>query len=61
MSSFATQKAINIVKEAEKRIKYKFEEIDDICEYNTFKVLSAMQNHRLSLRHFIIIHIIIFK
>lgn len=52
MSSFATQKAINIVKEAEKRIKYKFEEIDDICEYNTFKVLSAMQNHRLSLRHF---------
>ena len=52
MSSFATQKAINIVKEAEKRIKYKFEEIDDICEYNTFKVLSTMQNHRLSLRHF---------
>ncbi|MCR2032320.1 methionine gamma-lyase family protein [Anaerofustis stercorihominis] len=52
MSSFAAQKAINIVKEAEKRIKYKFEEIDDICEYNTFKVLSAMQNHRLSLRHF---------
>ena len=52
MSSFAAEKAINIVKEAEKRIKYKFEEIDDICEYNTFKVLSAMQNHRLSLRHF---------
>ena len=31
MSSFAGEKAINIVKEAEKRIKYKFEEIDDIC------------------------------
>ena len=52
MSSFAGEKAINIVKEAEKRIKYKFEEIDDICEYNTYKVLNAMQNHRLSLRHF---------
>ncbi|EDS72724.1 methionine gamma-lyase family protein [Anaerofustis stercorihominis] len=52
MSSFAGEKAINIVKEAEKRIKYKFEEIDDICEYNIYKVLNAMQNHRLSLRHF---------
>ena len=52
MSNFASKEAFEIVKEAEKRIEYKFKEIDDICEYNQFKVLNAMQNNRLSLRHF---------
>ncbi len=52
MSEFASEKAIKIVKEAEKQVEYKFKEIDEICEYNQFKVLSAMQKYRLALRHF---------
>lgn len=52
MSEFASEKAIKIVKDAEKQVEYKFKEIDEICEYNQFKVLSAMQKYRLSLRHF---------
>ncbi|MGN8913598.1 aminotransferase class I/II-fold pyridoxal phosphate-dependent enzyme [Anaerofustis butyriciformans] len=52
MSEFASEKAIKIVKDAEKQVEYKFKEIDEICEYNQFKVLSAMQKYRLALRHF---------
>lgn len=52
MSEFASEKAIKIVKDAEKKVEYKFKEIDEICEYNQFKVLSAMQKYRLALRHF---------
>ena len=31
----------NLVNEAEKQVKDQFEKIDDICEYNTQKVLEA--------------------
>lgn len=52
MNNFASDKAINLVNEAEKTILYKFREIDKICEYNQLKVLNAMQENKLSVRHF---------
>ena len=42
----------NLVNEAEKQVKEQFDKIDDICEYNTQKVLEAFQKNELSEIHF---------
>ena len=52
MSEFIGEKARKAVLDAEDKVKGRFRKIDEIAEYNQIKVLSAMQKHRLSLRHF---------
>ena len=44
MSEFASEKAIKIVKEAEKQVEYKFKEIDEICEYNQLRFYQQCKN-----------------
>ena len=39
-------------KEREKELKERFEEIDEICEYNSVKVLHALQQNHISEIHF---------
>jgi len=46
------QKHYNIVKQAELDLKEKFAEIDEICEFNSMKVLSSFQKFELSDSHF---------
>lgn len=43
---------INYVKEKIKSIKYRFDEIDEIAEYNQYKVLNAFKNNKLSATDF---------
>ncbi len=38
--------------ETEKVLKGKFDEIDQICEYNSMKVLHAFQHHQIAMNHF---------
>lgn len=46
------QKIINICNKAEERVQQQFKSIDEIREFNQYKVLAAMQNNRLSEIHF---------
>jgi len=46
------ENVINYVENIEDEIKEEFKAIDDISSYNQLKVLSAMQEHRLSNNHF---------
>ncbi len=46
------ESALKIVDKAEESIKDRFKEIDKVCECNQYKVLKAMQDNRLALRHF---------
>ena len=41
-----------IISEAEETLKDKFNEFQDICDFNSEKVLKAFQNNRLSENHF---------
>ena len=41
-----------IISEAEEKLKDKFNEFQDICDFNSEKVLKAFQNNRLSENHF---------
>lgn len=43
---------INIVKEAENNLQSEFKKIEDICEYNSLKVLSAFKKYNVSEIHF---------
>lgn len=45
-------KIINLSKKIEDDIKPIFEKIDEICEYNSLKVLSAFHNNKISEVHF---------
>lgn len=47
-----SDKVLELSKKAEKDVKNIFEEIDEICEYNTLKVLKAFQDNHISEIHF---------
>mgnify|MGYP004481669245 FL=1 len=38
------ERVVELVKESESKVKYRFESIDEIAEYNTLKVVKAMQD-----------------
>ena len=42
----------NTTKQEEKKIKKELSEVDQICSYNSFKVLKAFQNNKVSEVHF---------
>lgn len=46
------EKTWNLIEQEEKNIKNQLNEIDKICEYNSFKVLKAFQNNKVSEVHF---------
>ena len=43
---------VNMVKEAENNLVDEFKKIDEICEYNSLKVLSAFKKYNVSEVHF---------
>lgn len=47
-----SEKVVELSKKVEKDVEQQFREIDEICEYNTAKVLRAMQKHNISDMHF---------
>ena len=47
-----SDKAKNLVLKAEKSLTEEFKKIDEICEYNSLKVLNAFWNNKLSEAHF---------
>ena len=47
-----SDKIIELAEETEKNVKSIFDEIDDVCEYNTLKVLKAFQDNNISDMHF---------
>ena len=47
-----SDKIINLANEVEKEIKPVFEKINEVCEYNSLKVLMAFQNNNISDMHF---------
>lgn len=46
------EKVVELSKKVEKDVEQQFKEIDEVCEYNTAKVLSAMQKYNISDMHF---------
>ena len=46
------EKIIKLVNDSEKELDKEFEKIDEICEYNSLKVLNAFWNNKLSEVHF---------
>lgn len=46
------EKIIKLVKDSEKELDEEFKKIDEICEYNSLKVLNAFWNNKLSEAHF---------
>ena len=46
------KKVIKLVKESEHELQQKYQEIDEICEYNSLKVLKAFQDNKVSEIHF---------
>lgn len=46
------EKIIKIVNDSEKELDKEFKKIDEICEYNSLKVLNAFWNNKLSEAHF---------
>lgn len=46
------QKIIKLVNDSEKELDKEFKKIDEICEYNSLKVLNAFWNNKLSEAHF---------
>ena len=47
-----SDKIINLANEVEKEIKPVFDKINEVCEYNSLKVLMAFQNNNISDMHF---------
>lgn len=45
------EEVFKIINEAEEELKDKFKEIDDISEYNQYKVIRALQKNRVSEMH----------
>ena len=46
------EKIIKLVNDSEKELDKEFKKIDEICEYNSLKVLNAFWNNKLSESHF---------
>ena len=46
------EKIIKLVNDSEKELDKEFKKIDEICEYNSLKVLNAFWNNKLSETHF---------
>ena len=46
------EKIIKLVNDSEKELDIEFKKIDEICEYNSLKVLNAFWNNKLSEAHF---------
>ena len=46
------EKIIKLVNDSEKDLDEEFKKIDEICEYNSLKVLNAFWNNKLSEAHF---------
>lgn len=46
------EKIIKLVNNSEKKLDKEFKKIDEICEYNSLKVLNAFWNNKLSESHF---------
>ncbi len=46
------EKIIKLVNDSEKELDEEFKKIDEICEYNSLKVLNAFWNNKLSEAHF---------
>ena len=46
------EKIIKLVNDSEKELEKEFKKIDEICEYNSLKVLNAFWNNKLSEVHF---------
>lgn len=46
------EKIIKLVNDSEKKLDKEFKKIDEICEYNSLKVLNAFWNNKLSEVHF---------
>lgn len=46
------EKIIKLVNDSEKKLDKEFKKIDEICEYNSLKVLNAFWNNKLSESHF---------
>ena len=46
------EEIIKLVNDSEKELDKEFEKIDEICEYNSLKVLNAFWNNKLSEVHF---------
>ena len=46
------EKIIKLVNDSEKELDEEFKKIDEICEYNSLKVLNAFWNNKLSESHF---------
>ena len=46
------KEVIELVKQSEQEIKLQFQTIEEICEYNSLKVLKAFQNNKVSEQHF---------
>lgn len=49
---FVKQEIIDLVNTCEKQVSESFDNIDEICEYNTMKMLEAFQKNNLSEVHF---------
>lgn len=47
-----SEETLELSKKIEEKLKEKFQEIDEICSYNSLKVLSAFQNQGLAEMHF---------
>ncbi len=47
-----SENLIELSEQVEKEISPVFEKIDEVCEYNTMKVLRAFQDHQISDMHF---------
>ena len=47
-----SDKVADLANEVQKEIKPVFEKIDEVCEYNSLKVLKAFQNNQISDMHF---------
>lgn len=47
-----SEKIINLSKEVERSLETQFKEIDNLCEYNSLKVLNAFQKNNVSEAHF---------
>lgn len=46
------EKIIKLINDSEKELDKEFKKIDEICEYNSLKVLNAFWNNKLSESHF---------
>ena len=46
------EEIIKLVNDSEKELDKEFKKIDEICEYNSLKVLNAFWNNKLSEAHF---------